>query len=430
MKDSWEDVFAVDYSGLEEKMGLRFTDKALLIQALVHSSYLNENPTFPLDNNERLEFLGDAVLDFLVGDYLYHRFPEMREGDLTWLRASLVKGETLARFARRIELGRFLLMGRGEEEAGGRERISILGSAFEALVGAMYLDRGLEAVRNFIEPFIEPELEQILQEAAETDPKSHLQELSQEWLGITPVYRTLAAKGPDHARTFVVAVLIGDKTYGRGEGPSKHLASIEAARQALENLRRKMENDPSWRLSRRMRLALLEFLRRVRGVRRWAVAGSTATALHGVPLTPHDIDIVTDKRGAAAIAKRLKDFTILPMEWRETDQYASYFGRFKVDGAKVEVMGDLRIKGEGGITFRFNLWSDVRKIKFADFTIHLVPLEYQLVANMLIKGKEERVKVIARYLRDHGYDRELLEKVFKRNKLPKRLRERALSLLK
>jgi len=428
MKDAWEDVFSVDFGGLEEKMGIRFDDKALLIQALVHSSYINENPLFPLDNNERLEFLGDAVLDFLVGDYLYHRFPEMREGDLTWLRSSLVKGETLAHFARKLSLGKFLLMGRGEEEAGGRERTTVLGSAFEALVGALYLDKGLETVRRFLEPFIEPELDRILQEASEADPKSLLQELSQEWLGITPVYKTLGERGPDHAKTFTVAVLIGSKVYGKGEGSSKHQASIEAAKIALENLRKKMENDPSWRLSRRVRLALLDLLSRLKGVRRWAIAGSTASALNGVPLTPHDIDILTDKRGAAAIAKRLKDFTILPLEWRETEQYASHFAQFKLEGVKVEVMGDLRIKGDD-VVLRFNLWSDVRKVPFADFTVCLVPLEFQLVANFFIKGKEERARLIARYLRHEGYDAKLLNKIMKRCKLPRHLREQILALL-
>ncbi|RLC78340.1 MAG: ribonuclease III, partial [Chloroflexi bacterium] len=391
MKDAWEDVFSVDYEGLEEKLGFHFNDKALLIQALVHSSYVNENPLFPLDNNERLEFLGDAVLDFLVGDYLYHRFPEMREGDLTWFRASLVKGETLASFARKLGLGKFLLMGRGEEEGGGRERSTILGSAFEALVGALYLDKGLEAVRRFLEPFIEPELEHILREASKMDPKSHLQEMSQEWLGITPVYKTLKEKGPDHAKTFTVAVFIGDKIYGRGQGNSKHQASIEAAKAALRTLHRKMADDPSWRLPRRVRLALLEVLRHLKGIRRWAIAGSTASALSGLPITPHDIDIITDKKGARAISRRLEEFVILPLDWRENEQYASHFAQFKVEGVKVELMGDLRVKKDKTI-LRFNYWADVKEMPFGNSRVRVVPPEFQLVANLLIKGKEERAR--------------------------------------
>lgn len=222
----------------ESAAGLSFADKTLLQRALTHRSLVNEAPDFLVGDNERLEFLGDAVLDFLVAEFLYHRFPEQSEGALTNMRAALVRRETLARFARQIDLGRYLLMGRGEEESGGRKRPATLCAAFEALVGAIYLDQDLTAVRNFIRPFIEPELDQVLQEALDKDAKSRLQEWSQAHLGATPVYRTTEERGPDHAKTFTVQVLIAGVVYGEGEGPSKQAAAQAAALRAYERLNR------------------------------------------------------------------------------------------------------------------------------------------------------------------------------------------------
>lgn len=221
-------------SECEAAFSITFADKTLLQRALTHRSYINENPDFPLEDNERLEFLGDAVLDFVVGEYLYHRFPEMREGHLTSLRAALVKTETLARFAAQLDLGRYLFIGHGEAESGGRERPANLCAAFEALVGAIYLDQGLEAVKDFITPFIGPELEHIIQNELDKDPKSLLQELSQGLLQLTPTYRTVAERGPDHAKEFTVEVLIGGQVYGWGQGPSKQAAAQAAARAALQ----------------------------------------------------------------------------------------------------------------------------------------------------------------------------------------------------
>jgi ribonuclease-3 len=217
----------------EAATGLVFQDKSLLERALTHRSYLNERPEFPQFDNERLEFLGDAVLDFLVGEYVYHRLPEVHEGELTSLRAALVRTETLASFARRLHLGRYLRMGHGEAESGGRERPATLCGAFEALVGALYLDQGMDRVRQLMEPFLEPELERIQQYALSKDPKSRLQEWSQGHCGITPEYRTVEQRGPDHARVFVVEVWIGDQVYGRGEGRSKQAAAQAAATAAL-----------------------------------------------------------------------------------------------------------------------------------------------------------------------------------------------------
>ena len=226
-----------ELSALEKRLGFQFQDKSLLQRALIHRSYLNEHPEFPLEDNERLEFLGDAVLDFVTGAYLYHRFPELREGPLTNLRSILVRRSTLSRFARQLELGGHMLMGHGEAESGGRHRPANMCAAFEALVGALYLDQGLDSVRRLLEPLILPEIARALQDSLEKDPKSHLQELAQAKMHRTPRYATVAETGPDHAKVFTVEVSIGDQVYGQGQGPSKQQAAQEAARQALQQIR-------------------------------------------------------------------------------------------------------------------------------------------------------------------------------------------------
>jgi ribonuclease-3 len=223
-----------DLQAIQERLGVRFRDLSLLQRALTHRSYLNEHPEHLLEDNERLEFLGDAVLDFIAGAWLYHRFPEMDEGSLTRLRAGLVRTETLAQFALHFRLGASLLLGRGEDESGGRTRYKNLCGAFEALVGALYLDQGMEAARAFGEPLLGPALDDILKRAADKDAKSMLQEWSQASLGLTPIYRTVASRGPDHAKEFTVAVIIGNTECGRGTGHSKQVAAQVAAQQALE----------------------------------------------------------------------------------------------------------------------------------------------------------------------------------------------------
>ena len=198
-------------------------------------NYLNENPNAMADN-ERLEFLGDAVLDFIVGDWVYHHCPEMAEGDLTRLRSALVRNEQLAQFARALDLGRGLRMGHGEVVSGGRKRDGVLGSVFEALIGALYLDSGLGAVELFVTPLLEGVRDRVLMRAEIYDPKSRFQEWAQsEKLG-TPKYVTVTATGPDHAKIFGVEVRIRDQIYGRGSGPSKHIAAQVAAQTALESL--------------------------------------------------------------------------------------------------------------------------------------------------------------------------------------------------
>jgi ribonuclease-3 len=225
-----------ELSELEEAIAFEFADKSLLQRALTHRSYLNEHPDFPLEDNERLEFLGDAILDFVTGEYLYHRFPELAEGPLTSLRSALVRRGTLARFAQELGIGGFMLMGHGEAESGGRNRAATLCAALEALVGALYLDAGLEAVRSFILLLVEPEVTRTLQGQFDKDPKSLLQELVQGQMQRTPHYRTIAEHGPDHAKEFTVQVIINGVAYGQGNGPSKQQAAQAAAAQALKQL--------------------------------------------------------------------------------------------------------------------------------------------------------------------------------------------------
>ena len=230
-----------ELSQAEAAFNLVFSNKALLQRALTHRSYLNENPDHPLEDNERLEFLGDAVLDFITGEYLYHRFPEVAEGRLTNLRSALVRTERLAQFAADLGIGEYLFLGRGEEDSGGRTRPAILCDAFEAIVGALYLDQGIEKTRAFVCNIIEPALQEIIASDADKDPKSELQEIAQSHYQLTPTYRTIKEEGPDHAKEFTVEALIGDKSYGIGTGLSKQNAARAAAQEALQILQQELE---------------------------------------------------------------------------------------------------------------------------------------------------------------------------------------------
>ncbi|MBW7959389.1 MAG: ribonuclease III [Candidatus Promineofilum sp.] len=222
-----------DLLELGERLGMEFRDYSLLSRALTHRSYVNENPGTLLEDNERLEYLGDSVIDFVVAGYLYHRFPEMDEGELTTLRAALVRAETLARFARQIDLGRFLRLGYGEEESGGRERTPLLCATFEAVTGAIYLDQGLVTAQPFIEQFVGPMLEQIQAGALHKDAKSEFQVWAQARFNMTPHYQVVGSEGPDHDKTFTVRVLVGDEAWGEGQGRSKQTAAQAAAAEAL-----------------------------------------------------------------------------------------------------------------------------------------------------------------------------------------------------
>ncbi len=218
-----------------KRIGLHFNNIGLLTRALTHRSYFNEHRD-AIEDNERLEFLGDAVLDFLVAAWLYHRFPEMAEGQLTRLRAALVGNEQLAQFASQYHLGAAMRLGHGEAENGGRNRLALLGSTFEALIGAIYLDQDINQVWKFMDPILETSVKEIMASQIEHHPKSILQEWSQAKGYGTPVYKTVGDSGPDHDKYFVVEVYIDDKAYGLGRGHSKQAAAKVAARSALEKL--------------------------------------------------------------------------------------------------------------------------------------------------------------------------------------------------
>jgi ribonuclease-3 len=225
---------------LISNLGVIFNNQSLLLRALTHRSYYNEHPEV-IEDNERLEFLGDAVLDFLIASWLYHKFPEMAEGQLTRLRSALVGNEQLAEFSRHLGVGSALLLGKGEAEGGGRNRTAMLGSTFEAIVGALYLDQGLEAVQKLVLPLAERVVVEILQNGNDLDPKSQLQEWSQaNGLG-TPIYRTVDSFGPDHEKIFIVDVVINHKPYARGRGHSKQEAAKDAAIIALQEIDRMVD---------------------------------------------------------------------------------------------------------------------------------------------------------------------------------------------
>jgi len=209
-----------------------FNDSSLLLRALTHRSYINEHAGAGEDN-ERLEFLGDAVLDFLSGSYLYRRFPELDEGGLTRMRAALVNTEGLAALAIEIDLGQHLRLGKGEDDSGGRKRSTLLCDGFEAVMGAYYLDSGLEAVRQYVEPLFDTSSRVVIVGETDVDAKSGFQEWAQAERGQTPHYAQLAVSGPDHNREYTVEVLVGEESFGTGSGPNKQAATQSAARAAL-----------------------------------------------------------------------------------------------------------------------------------------------------------------------------------------------------
>jgi ribonuclease III len=225
-----------DLSQFQNSLDIFFKNTSYLEQALVHSSYINENPGIAPVSNERLEFLGDAVLGLVIAQKLYQDFPQSSEGELTRLRAALVRRETLALIAVEIKLGDYLLLGRGEESGGGREKTANLAGAFEALIAAIYLDQGLDATGKLILQLFGPEIHKQAQQVAGTDYKSKLQEIIQAQQQQTPVYHLVEATGPDHDRQFTIEVKIGHSVLGRGTGKSKKAAEMEAARAALEGL--------------------------------------------------------------------------------------------------------------------------------------------------------------------------------------------------
>jgi len=223
-----------DFSILEKNLGLKFKNQDLLIQAFCHRSYLNENPDFYLPHNERLEFLGDAVLELVVTENLYQKYPEKPEGELTSWRAALVNAKILSEIARDLDFNEFLLLSRGEEKELGKARQYILANTFEALIGAIYLDRGYGACQEFIKKHLIKELSQIIKKGLFKDAKSRFQEEAQERVGITPTYKVLEEWGPDHAKHFIVGLFLDRDLVAKGEGSSKQEAEEEAAKNGLK----------------------------------------------------------------------------------------------------------------------------------------------------------------------------------------------------
>ena len=220
---------------LMERLHLYFEDVLLLTRAMTHRSYLNEHPE-ALEDNERLEFLGDAVLDFLVGEWLYNRFPEMEEGDLTQMRSALVQTNQLANFARMLKLENAIRLGKGESKSGGKLRNTLLCDVFEAFIGALFLDKGIRVVGDFINPLLEEAITEIIELHKNEDPKSLLQEWAQAKGYATPKYSTKSVKGPDHAKVFEIEVKVNNKIMGSGIGKSKQSAEKKAAKEALDKV--------------------------------------------------------------------------------------------------------------------------------------------------------------------------------------------------
>ena len=220
------------FSELESKIGFEFKNKDFLLSALTHRSYLNENTNWKPDHNERLEFLGDAVLELVVTEYLFKNYPNP-EGEMTNWRAALVNANMLSKISGEFDLNDYVLLSRGEAKDTGRARQYILANAVEALIGAIYLDQGYEPCERFIGKFILKELPTIIEKRLYRDAKSLFQEMAQDKVGITPNYEVLKEWGPDHARNFEVGVFLEKELIGQGQGPSKQEAQQSAAEDAL-----------------------------------------------------------------------------------------------------------------------------------------------------------------------------------------------------
>lgn len=218
----------------EKKIGINFKDKNLLSQAFTHRSYINENPSLGREHNERLEFLGDAVLELAVTDYLFQKYPDKNEGEMTSLRAALVNANALSEIAKEIEMENFLLLSKGEKKDIGKARQYILANTFEAVTGAIYLDQGYESVVSFLEKILFPKLKEIIDKKLWIDAKSLFQEKAQDVAGVTPTYKVIKEWGPDHAKNFLVGVYLNGDLIAEGEGDSKQEAEQSAALHGLK----------------------------------------------------------------------------------------------------------------------------------------------------------------------------------------------------
>jgi len=223
-----------DFSLFEKKLNLKFKNKDLLLQAFIHRSFLNENPDFKLSHNERLEFLGDAILEQVVTEYLFKNYPQKLEGELTSWRAALVNAKILAKTAQNLGFNDFLLLSQGELKEKGKARQYILANTFEAFIGSLYLDQGLNSCKNFLEEHLIKELPHIIKTGLFRDAKSLFQEEAQKRVGLTPTYKILEEVGPDHAKHFVVGVFLGKDLVTKGKGSSKQEAEVAAAKEALK----------------------------------------------------------------------------------------------------------------------------------------------------------------------------------------------------
>lgn len=228
----------MNLNSLEKRLDFTIKNPRLFREALTHRSYLNERPDWPEDHNERLEYLGDAVLELIVSENLFHRFPHFPEGQLTVLRAALVNYQMLARIALRLDLEELILMSRGEARDTKKAKETILANALEAVIGAVYLDQGLERTRKVVENLILTHLDDVLKTKSYRDPKSEFQELIQEKLKLTPTYRVLGESGPAHEKTFTIGVYLDDELVAEGRGSSKQEGEIEAAKKALLRYRK------------------------------------------------------------------------------------------------------------------------------------------------------------------------------------------------
>jgi ribonuclease-3 len=225
-----------NYSDLEVKLGIKFKDITILEKAFTHRSYLNEHRGEGLENNERLEFLGDAVLELIISSYLYKNYPEKSEGELTNIRAAVVRTESLAEESRNLDFGKYLRMSKGEEDSGGKDKDYLLANTFEAVLGAIYLDQGFNVCIEYLGETLLHKVSNIVEKNLFIDPKTQAQELIQAQFKVTPLYEVIKEEGPDHDKKFTVALKVNQKEMGRGSGSSKQKAEEEAAKMAIDTI--------------------------------------------------------------------------------------------------------------------------------------------------------------------------------------------------
>lgn len=228
-----------NYSDLEVKLGIKFKDITILEKAFTHRSYLNEHRGEGLENNERLEFLGDAVLELIISSYLYKNYPEKSEGELTNIRAAVVRTESLAEESRNLDFGKYLRMSKGEEDSGGKDKDYLLANTFEAVLGAIYLDQGFNVCIEYLGETLLHKVSNIVEKNLFIDPKTQAQELIQAQFKVTPLYEVIKEEGPDHDKKFTVALKVNQKEMGRGSGSSKQKAEEEAAKMAIDTINNK-----------------------------------------------------------------------------------------------------------------------------------------------------------------------------------------------